>query len=142
MSEPSLARICNFFDEFSPASLSRLEDIYSKDVHFKDPLNEAFGRDQLHLVFEDTFKQLKKLKFHVLFSHGDESSALLRWRMHYEMRGKSFDIDGTTELHLNKDGLIKRQEDFWDASGPVYGQFPGLGLAIRGIRRLVKTKAH
>lgn len=140
MKEPPIQIARDFFQGFSTSSLEKLEAHYADQVHFKDPLNEAFGLSQVLAVFKDTFKQLKNLNFHVLHSHGDEECGLLRWRMSYEMRGKSFDIDGVTELHFADDGKIIRQEDFWDASGPVYGQFPGVGLAIRGIRKLVETK--
>lgn len=38
------------------------------------------------------------------------------------------------------DGLVTQQEDFWDASFVLYGEFPILVAIIRSIRKMVLVK--
>lgn len=38
-----LARVIDFFETLSPASIARLGAIYTDDAYFKDPFNEVRG---------------------------------------------------------------------------------------------------
>ena len=60
--------------------------------------------------------------------------------MHYQFRGRERIITGTSHLRFAPDGRVAAQTDHWDASFPVYGEFPVIGWAMRGIKRMVAMK--
>ena len=129
-----------FFNGLAPDKLEMLGDVYSPGVEFRDPLHQVKGLPALRDVFEQMFKQLGDLVVEVKDAHGDERTGFALWEMRYRFRGAERVIAGTSHLRFAADGRVAAQTDHWDASFPVYGEFPVMGLAMRGIRRLVATK--
>lgn len=138
----SLTAIAGFFNGLSPGKLDSLGDIYSPGIEFNDPLHQTHGLTALRQVFEHLFQQLKDLSVIVQDAHGDERTGFLLWEMSYELRGARRTIQGMTHVRFAPDGRVCAQTDHWDASFPVYGEFPLLGLTLRGIKRLVAAKPH
>lgn len=135
-----IARISSFLAEFSPDSISRLGDYYSERIHFTDPMNEGHGLDDLAVIFEDLFKQLKNISMDLTDSRGDENAAFLKWVMRYRFRGKERELPGVSYFTFHKDGRVSSQQDYWDASVGVYAEFPGIGLTLRSLKRLVRVR--
>ncbi|MEM8952697.1 MAG: nuclear transport factor 2 family protein [Verrucomicrobiota bacterium] len=135
-------RMAEFFNAFGPDQLRRIDELYASDATFEDPLNKGSGRDHVRAVFEDTFKQLKDVTITVTdtLPAPDNRSAFIRWQMNYRFRGKSFDIPGVTHLHFDEQGAINSQRDFWDASLPVYGEFPPIGFLMKRIKKFIAVK--
>lgn len=138
----SLTAIAGFFNGLAPGKLDALGDIYSPGVEFRDPLHQTHGLAALRQVFEHLFQQLKDLTITVTDAHGDDRTGFLLWEMTYSFRGASRAITGTSHIRFAADGRVAAQTDHWDASFPVYGEFPVLGLAMRGIKRLVTVKTN
>ncbi len=136
-----LTPLARFFNGLSAEKLDSLGDIYSPAVEFMDPLHQTRGLAALREVFEHTFKQLKDLSVNVTDAHGDERTAFLLWTMTYQIRGRERTITGTSHLKFAPDGRVAVQHDHWDASFPVYGEFPLIGWTMRGIKRLVTRKS-
>ncbi len=133
-------RLASFFDSLTQESLKELNLIYHPDVQFKDPINEASGLAQLDHVFKDLFTQLQDITIKVTDRGGDSTSGFIRWTMDYRFRRHNRSIDGVTHAKFDERGLITHQTDFWDASFPIYGEFPIVGLTMRGIRRIVRVR--
>lgn len=136
----SMASMARYFNALSPETLDQLGDVYSPAVEFKDPMHETRGVSELRKVFEHMFQQLKGVTIQVEDAHGDERTGFLLWTMDYQFRGKPRSITGTSHLKFAPDGRVISQHDHWDASFPIYGEFPVVGLAMRGIRKLVVKK--
>lgn len=134
-----IARITSFFTTLQPDSLARLEDYYNDRIHFLDPINEGSGIADLHTIFQDLFKQLKDISFDVTVSRGDEKEAFLKWVMRYHFRSKERELPGVSYLSFDKEGKVINQQDFWDASAGVFEEVPGLGTAIRSLRKKVQV---
>ena len=66
--------------------------------------------------------------------------AFVCWNMTYKFRGKNYLINGVSKLDFDDSGKIIKHEDYWDASFPLYGAFPLLGLLMKGIKRFVSVK--
>jgi hypothetical protein len=139
-SKLSLAKMAAFFTEMSPSNVASVRELYAVDATFRDPINEVKGVKAIEEVMADLFRQLKNIRIVVREMHGDEDAGCLLWNMHYEFRGKTRTIPGVSHFRFQQDGKVMAQEDFWDASFVLYGEFPGLGLAMRGIRRMVQVK--
>ncbi|MDP0492250.1 MAG: nuclear transport factor 2 family protein [Verrucomicrobiota bacterium JB023] len=135
-----IARITSFLSSLEPASLGKLDDHYTRDIDFRDPINQGDGIDDLQAIFADLFKQLDNIRMDVTSSQGDEREAFLRWNMYYEFRGKKRELPGVSFFLFAKDGRVMRQEDFWDASSGVFEEFPGLATLIRGARRMARVR--
>ena len=137
----ALARVASFFQEMSPSTVNRVKELYSEKASFRDPINEVTGVSAIEAVMADLFKQLKNIRIVVREMHGDENGGCLLWNMHYEFRGKTRNIPGVSHFRFDGRGLITSQEDYWDASFVLYGEFPILGMTMRGIKRMVQVKA-
>lgn len=133
----SLTHVARFIDGLSPDKLDQLGDIYSPGIEFRDPMHHVRGHAALRNVFEQLFQQLAGLTVSVDDAHGDDRTGFLLWTMRYQYRAKQREITGTSHFRFASDGRIVFQQDHWDASFPVYGEFPVLGWAMRGIRRMV-----
>jgi hypothetical protein len=60
--------------------------------------------------------------------------------MHYQFRGKPRSLPGVSHFCFDEKGLVTSQEDYWDASFVLYGEFPVLGAMMRGIKHMVRVK--
>ena len=136
----ALARMAGFFQEMSPATVGRVSELYAKEATFRDPINEVVGVKAIEVVMADLFHQLKNIRIVVREMRGDEDAGCLLWTMHYDFRGKKRSIPGVSHFRFNQEGLVTAQEDYWDASFVLYGEFPILGAIMRGIRRMVRVK--
>jgi len=133
----SMATMAGFFNGLSPGKLENLGDVYSPGVEFQDPLHQTRGLPALRRVYEQLFHQFKDVSVTVNDTHGDDRTGFLLWTMRYQYRGKQRVINGSSHLKFAPDGRVAVQQDFWDASFPVYGEFPLIGWAMRGIKRAV-----
>lgn len=138
----SLTPVAGFFNALSPAKLETLGDVYCPGVEFHDPLHHTRGLVELRRVYEQLFQQLKDLAVTVVDAHGDERTGFLLWKMTYKFRSSERVITGTSHFKFAADGRVAAQTDHWDASFPVYGEFPVVGLAMRGIKRIVAGKPN
>lgn len=136
----ALSRMAQFFQEMSRQTVSRVAELYSPHATFRDPINEATGGRAIEKVMEDLFHQLNNIRIVVREMQGDEKAGCLLWTMHYDFRGKPRTLPGVSHFAFNEKGLVTAQEDYWDASFVLYGEFPILGLMMRGIKRMVRVK--
>lgn len=136
----SIAPMAGFFNGLSLEKLDHLGDIYSPAVEFQDPLQQTRGLAALRQVYQHLFQQLVDLAVTVTDAHGDERTGFLLWTMRYHLRGKDRVITGTSHLQFAPDGRVAVQRDHWDASFPVYGEFPLLGWVMRGIQSRAAIK--
>ena len=133
-------RLTDLFERLNPKTLEDLDKFYCDTVTFSDPINQAQGIHQLKTVFADLFKQLQNIRIQVRHQSGNRDQGFIKWTMTYEFRGKRRSIDGVTFAAFNEHGLISEQSDYWDASFPIYGEFPLMTFIMRGIRRIVAVK--
>jgi hypothetical protein len=136
----ALARMAGFFQEMSPQTVARVAELYAPQATFRDPINEATGAKAIEKVMADLFHQLRNIRIVVREMHGDDDAGCLLWTMHYDFRGKQRTLPGVSHFAFNEAGLVTAQEDYWDASFVLYGEFPILGLMMRGIKRMVRVK--
>lgn len=136
----SMATIAAFLNGLAPEKLENLGDVYSPGVEFENPLHQTRGIAALRGVYGHLLQQFKDASMTVIDTHGDDRTGFLLWTMRYRFRGKERTISGTSHLKFAPDGRVLVQRDYWDASFPVYGEFPVMGWAMRGLKRLVAMK--
>ncbi len=143
MSGPPLdpsERLANFLGQLQPEQLVLLPEYYATEIEYQDPINEATGLEQLDRVLQDLFKQLQEIRFEPLTVLGDSQQGFYRWMMHYQFRGRARSLPGVSYFQFNDEGKAVRHTDYWDASFSVYGEFPLVGLAMKGVRRVVRVR--
>lgn len=138
---PPLARMGEFFQKMSEESVKNVAELYAPDATFRDPINTARGPQSIEAVMADLFHQLKNIRIVVREQHGNDHAGCLIWTMHYDFRGKSRSLPGVSHFSFDQAGLVVAQEDYWDASFVLYGEFPVLGFLMRAIRRMVQVKS-
>jgi steroid Delta-isomerase len=136
----ALAQMAGFFQNINAETIHLIDEYYATEASFRDPINEVQGISAIKRVFADLYKQLKNISIVVKEMHGDENAGCLVWQMRYQFRGRARSIPGVSHFHFDTSGKVKSQEDFWDASFVLYGEFPFLGWMMRGIKKMARVK--
>jgi len=134
-------RFVDFLESTQEERMKVIDVLYSEKLDFRDPVNEARTRDHFKKIEVDLFMQLKDISFRVLDSYGDGSQGMVKWRMNYRFRRRNRKIEGVSHIKFNEERKIVFQHDYWDASFAVYGEFPILGLMMKGVRKILRVKA-
>ncbi len=124
------------FETLSPDALARLPDLTTDDVRFRDPFNDARGRDALRAVLDHTLAGCADLRFTVTHRLFAPDLALLRWRFEATVSviGR-LDVIGTSEVRQAADGRVREHIDHWDSGEHLYLRVPLLGAPLRVLQR-------
>ncbi|MBM3533561.1 MAG: nuclear transport factor 2 family protein [Alphaproteobacteria bacterium] len=125
------------FEELTPETLPDLVRLWTEDVVFKDPFNEAHGHAASLAVYRHMYATTDAPRFQVLDVAASESAAYLKWRMTFRPKGKpeSWTIEGMSELLFAEDGRVRAHLDHWDAASQLYEKVTGLCWLMRLIKR-------
>lgn len=133
--------IAQWFQTLTPASLTRVEDIYASDTVFIDPFNHLKGLASVRAVYQHMFDTLEHPRFVVTTTVSNGHQAFMTWDFLFKCRGKAQQISGCTQFEINDQGLIVLHRDYWDAAQQVYEKIPLLGSVLRMIRRKLSLPA-
>lgn len=126
------------FAELDASNLQRLDQLYSEDILFRDPLHEVRGLPGLHDYFTELYSNVSQLYFdfhgHDQISDGE---GYLRWTLHYRhprLRGGALiHVDGCS--HLLWWDKVYQHRDYFDAGALLYENLPLMGSAIAWLKR-------
>jgi hypothetical protein len=136
------ARVVDFFETLSPASLDQLDAFYTPETYFKDPFNEVRGLAAVRGIFSHMYEALEQPRFVVTGRIVDGDQCFLTWN--FEFRFKRFDtatlqtVRGGSHLKFTAKGLIDFHRDYWDAAEELYEKLPVVG----GLMRWLKKRAN
>lgn len=126
----------DFYETLSPASLSRIGQVYASEAFFRDPFNEVRGLDRVQRIFAHMFETLDAPRFVVIdaFEQGDQ--AFLTWDFHFKRKGQAqpMKIHGSSHLRFDADGRVAYHRDYWDAAEELWEHVPLLGALLRGLK--------
>jgi len=138
---PHLDGLIQFYNSFAPASVARFADFYSADAYFKDPFNEVHGIVAIQRIFSHMFTQVDEPRFVVVDQVVDAGGAMLVWEFCFRVRlwgkGQTQVMRGVSHLRFDTDGKVCYHRDYWDTGEELYMKLPGLGLLMRGLRRVL-----
>lgn len=141
VSPDAVAALVAWFEQLTPASLSRLECHYAADACFKDPFNEVQGLPAIARVFERMFADLLAPRFIVTQQVVQGAHAFLTWEFRFHYRRWRTDTEqcvrGATHFVFNPQGRVVWHRDYWDAAEELYETWPLLGPLMRALRRRV-----
>lgn len=126
----------DFFETLSVEALDRLPALTVPEVRFRDPFNDARGRDAVRAALVHTLNGCRDLRFTVTHRLFAPDLAILRWRFEATVTGIGrMDVIGTSEVRQAPDGRVAEHIDHWDSGEHVYLRLPLLGAPLRAIRR-------
>lgn len=136
-----LQRFANDFSALDASNLHRLGELYSDDVHFRDPLHEISGLSALQDYFTELYANITELSFE--FHSVDllhEGAGYLRWSMRYRhprlRGGRTIEVRGCTyvEWHVGVE-RVYLHHDYFDAGALLYEHLPVVGGVIGWLKR-------
>ena len=136
------ARVVDFFETLSPASLAQLGALYTPHAYFKDPFNEVSTLADIRQIFSHMYATLEQPHFVVTGCIVEGAQCFLTWE--FKFRFKSYDrrtdqtVRGGSHLKFNAQGLVEFHRDYWDAAEELYEKLPVLG----GLMRWLKQRAR
>lgn len=143
---------------------TELSKVFADDVYFQDPFNQVHGKANTLKVFAHMYQTLHQPTFsisHYAISPGRTFSTcanhqtlpagknvhkdlhqnlefigLILWDFHFALKTDTppMQIQGTSKVTFNAEGLVDSHIDFWDAGSEVYAKVPLLGWMIRKVR--------
>lgn len=132
-----LQRFAREFAALDKDNLHRLDELYSEDVHFTDPLHDVQGLGPLHHYFAQLYANVSHLHFDFHdFDQVAEGRGYLRWTMSYRhprlAGGQLIEVEGCSFL-LWRD-RVYHHRDYFDAGALLYEHLPVMGRAIGWLK--------
>jgi esterase/lipase superfamily enzyme len=130
-----IERFKTYFRVLHESDLSRLREIYSDQVLFKDPVHEIRGLVELEDYFTSLCTDLSDCRFEYLDEIISDHSAYLKWEMHFRhprLGSRRISVRGVS--HLRVSDKIDYHEDFYDMGAMLYEQLPVLGNVTRWLK--------
>lgn len=139
ISDAVVSDYITFFENLTPESLNRFEEVFSGDARFRDPFNDARGVAAVRRVFEKMFDDVDEHKFKVQSYAVNGNSAYLVWVFEITPKGKTkvWLIEGMSRIDFRDDGKATAHIDYYDAAGQIYEKIPLIGGVLRLMRRKI-----
>ena len=133
-----LRRFAQAFSELDRHNLQHLDELYSVDVRFTDPLHEVQGLAELRRYFAELYSNVDELRFTFHgFDQVAEGEGYLRWNMRYShprlAGGRAISVEGCS--HLLWHDRVYRHRDYFDAGALLYEHLPMMGRVIAWLKR-------
>ena len=117
--------------------LSRLDQLYSEDVVFKDPIHQIRGLASMQDYLAEMCSNLNECQFEFLDQLQSEDTAYIKWNMNFShpklAAGKLISVRGISQLHF--DEKISFHEDVYDMGAMLYEQLPVMGPLTCWLKR-------
>ena len=137
------------FTSLRLGNIDALLALVENDVVFVDPFNNLRGKESFGAVFEHMFETTIEPQFTVSdvvhSTQADRDVAYLRWRMTARSKGwpsVPLKLEGMSEIHVTKSGLISHHIDHWDSAGQLLSKLPFIGALVRQIMRIFLVKTN
>ncbi|TDT41401.1 SnoaL-like protein [Halospina denitrificans] len=138
LNKSTIDRFMALFNENRPDVDALMEECYSSQVLFRDPLVERRGRKALARYLKDAYANVIRCEFDYGEPVRGSRQVTIPWTMTLEhrrlARGAPIHVDGITLLQGDTDS-IEYHRDYYDAGQLIYENVPLLGSVIRWIRR-------
>ena len=135
---PLVCRLMAFYEDFSRDNLSRLDDFYTPDIEFVDPVHRVNGILFLKRYMKNMASNLSHYRMRYMEVLTGENAAYLTWEMdfaHNRIRGgEIITVRGMT--HLKFTSRVYYHEDVYDMGALLYEHLPLLG----GVTRMLKSR--
>ncbi|MFA7553964.1 MAG: nuclear transport factor 2 family protein [Spongiibacteraceae bacterium] len=140
MGNPIIERFKCSYQDMLQMDLSQLDQLYAKNIIFKDPVHEIKGLAILQDYMADLSGNLLECRFEYLDELLSNREAYIKWNMHFRhprlAAGKLLTVRGVSQLNFDK--KIYYHEDFYDLGAMLYEHVPVVGGMTRWLKRRLK----
>jgi hypothetical protein len=137
-----VGRIKLFYQRFSLESLAKLDELYTPDIEFRDPVHVLNGSLAVKNYLRSLATGLTHYRIHYLDEVYSDNAASLMWEMEYAhpgiKGGQVLRIRGATFVRFTN--RIYYHEDCYDLGAMVYEQLPILGRLVRAVKQRLAGK--
>lgn len=131
-----------FYEQFSAGTIARLDDVYTPDIEFRDPVHGLRGSLALRNYLRGMALSLQQYSIRYLDEVVGDSSAYLTWELDYAHPrlggGRLITVRGMS--HVRFTARVFYHEDSYDLGALAYEHLPGIGFATRRIKRRLAGK--
>lgn len=117
-----------------------LEDTYTDDVKFIDPVKTIHGLGNLTKYFEDMYENVTRCHFILGHTVANDEEHSLEWVMQLQhpkiSSNREITIDGASFIRFNR-GKICYHRDYYDLGAMVYEHLPVLGAIVKKVRHAI-----
>lgn len=125
------------YEQFGTEVLTRLDDLYTADIEFRDPVHTLHGCLAVKHYLRRMAASLRCYRIRYLDEVTGPYSAYLTWEMDYAhpkvKGGQTITVRGMTQLKYTD--KVYYHEDCYDLGALLYEQLPVLGLATRTLKQ-------
>ncbi|MDG2090475.1 MAG: nuclear transport factor 2 family protein [Gammaproteobacteria bacterium] len=131
-----VAKIMDFYSEFSKESISSIDELYTKDIEFIDPVHTLIGSLALKAYFKRMASNMLHYEMRYLDIVESEGSAHLSWEMTFAHKS----LNGGQAILVRGMSLIKftskvyYHEDSYDLGALVYEHVPLFGKITKFLK--------
>ncbi len=135
-----LDEFCQYYAELDQKPLSQLEQIYSDDIQFCDPVHCIHGIAIFTRYFEELMQQVQRCRFDIEQVVEQDQEAYVRWVMNFQHPrlngGQLISVPGVSHLRFAE--KIHYHCDYYDLGAMLYEHIPLLGTLVKGIKKRLK----
>ena len=135
--ETAVAAYVSFYENLTPESLVRLDELCDPDVRFRDPFNDVTGITAYRAIMAAMFEHVSAPSFEVSDWALSDRVAYLRWTFTFTPKkgGAPWRIEGMSEVHFDQRGPVVVHLDHWDSGSQFYARLPLLRSLIGFVRK-------
>jgi len=137
--QEAVARMVEFFEQITPASVDRMAEIYAPQARFKDPFNDVQGLAAISAIFSHMFVALESPRFVVVERIVQGHQCFLTWEFRFRFRNfkklEDQTILGASHVVFAENGQVRLHRDYWDAAEELYEKLPAVGSLMRWLKK-------
>lgn len=134
----SLDRFKTLFNQLNKDNLHLLDEIYTPDVTFRDPVHALDGLPALRDYYRRLYDGVVSCRFEFEAEVMEAQQGMLVWIMRFQharfRAGEMLELRGVSHLQFLDDGRVHYHRDYFDMGEFIYERVPLLGSVIRAIK--------
>lgn len=144
MSNKQVNRIEKVFNGLRANNLEILDNFYSRNVSFIDPLGTHAGLESVKKYYGNLYENVKSIRFEFVDSISQGDSHVVTWKMFLRTpslnKGDEIILDGNSVIKFNEENLVSYHRDYFDMGEFIYENVPVLGWIISTIKEKMKVE--
>lgn len=129
-----LDSLMTWYATLTPDTVAHASRFYAADARFRDPFNDVQGIAAIEAIFRHMFVHTDNPRFIINERMQQDGQAFVTWRFEFGLRGRPYEIVGSSHLRFNQDGMVFMHRDYWDAAEELLQKLPLVGAPIRWLR--------
>jgi len=131
-----------FFNQLRADNTEILNDFYSEDIKFFDPVGKIETLSQMKAYYKSMYSGVESIRFEFKNIAHSKSIYFFSWDMFLKTpklnSGDEFVVTGVSEIHFNEESLAFFHRDYFDLGEMVYERLPGVGWVIKKVKNRLK----